>query len=499
MMKWLITITVMLAAIIEIIDSTIVNVVLHDMSGSLGASTEEISWVVTSYVVAAAVCMPLTGFLVTRIGRRRLLLINILGFMVASVMCGFAVNLDVMVICRLFQGVFGASLVPLSQYILRDTFPPEEQVRAMAIWGVGIMAAPVLGPTLGGYIADHLAWRWIFFINVPVCIIAAIMTFLFIKETATKKLRVDYLGLVLMVVTVASLQVFLDQGNTKDWFESNFILILCGIAVVGTVVFIIRGLYQGQANIINLYIFCDRNYALSCILLVLYTSSIFGLFTLQPMIMEGFANYTPLLAGMNMAPRGFAAAISMIVVAPMSKRLDLRVIILLGVVITAYGTWLFAGLSLDADEWAWMYPGIVQGFGMGLFFVPVSTLALSTIRQDWLAEGSGVFSFFRNLGTAIGISTLITVFTRLGQASWNSLSGNFSPSNARFIAWQQHFPYPHAPLVEKMAIAQQTVAAQSGFVAFTDASYLAVMFLVACVPFVFMLKKSTSGLSMAGH
>ncbi|MFZ9035315.1 MAG: DHA2 family efflux MFS transporter permease subunit [Francisellaceae bacterium] len=493
--KWLITITVMLAAMIEIIDTTIVNVALKDMAGALGANTEEISWVVTSYIVSAAIIMPLTGFLVRVMGRRTLLLINIIGFLICSMLCGLSNSLTEMVIFRILQGIFGASLVPLSQYVLRDTFEPKEQVKAMAIWGIGIMAAPVLGPTIGGYITDGIGWRWIFYINIPVCIIAAIMTLFFIRETKREKVGIDWLGLALMVIAISALQIFLDRGNSDGWLASNFIVGLLLTWVITAIIFIIRGWWNPH-NILNLHLFKDRNYTASSILLVLYTAGIFGMMTIQPLIMQTFMNYSAALSGELMAPRGIAAAIAMVFVTPLAKKIDLRLIIFIGITITAYGNYLFAQIPLMAGPWNLTWPGIVQGFGMGFFFVPVSTMALQTLPPKDLAEGSGMFSFFRNLGTSIGTSVMVTVLTQISQMAYNTLSGHIRLSNPNYHTWLQQLGFG-ATDPTTLAQVSNIIITQSSMIAFDTVCYLSYLFLALSLPVVFLLSKpQSSGLSM---
>ena len=495
--KWLITITVMLSAMIEIIDTTIVNVVLHDMAGSLGASSEGITWVVTSYIVSAAIFMPLTGLLVNIFGRRRLLFINVLGFMVFSVLCGLASNLTEMVIFRIFQGIFGASLVPISMYVLRDTFSPAEQVKAMAIWGIGIMAAPVLGPTLGGYIADSMGWRWIFFINVPVCIITLLMTGMYISETTRKRVRMDWSGLLLMTLVIAALQLFLDRGNNEGWLASNFIIALILIAVVGGGIFIFRGLNTPN-HIINLRLFADRDYYAASILMVLYPAALFGMLTIQPLIMQGYMSYDPKLTGLLMAPRGIMAAIAMVFVTPLAKKFDMRYLIAIGILLTAWGTYDYAKISLNADEWAWVYPSLIQGLGMGFFFVPISTMALQSLQKKDIAEASGLFSFTRNIGTSIGISVLVTVMTQQTQAAWNMMSDHIRLDNPNYLQWTEKLGLsPDSP--RTLDILSQTIEAQASMIGFVDACYLGFIGLMICLPFVCLLKKPQGGDIEMGH
>ena len=486
-MKILITITVMMAAIIEIIDTTIVNVVLHEMAGSLGASSEEITWVITSYIVSAAILMPLTGFLVGFFGKKRLLLINIIGFLIFSILCGLSHNLTEMITFRIMQGIFGASLVPLSMFILRDTFSQKEQIKAMAIWGVGIMAAPVLGPTLGGYIAESMSWRWVFYINIPICITAAIMAYLFISESSKKiKSKVDWHGLFLMSITIGAFQIFLDRGNSNDWFHSTQICILAIISILGFVSFLLRGINKPN-NIINLMIFNNKDYSISSILLLLFTAGIFGLLTLQPLIMESYMNYSPKLTGLIMAPRGIAAAIAMILVSKIPQKLDIRLIIAIGILLASYGSYMYAQISLDISAWGLIFPELIQGVGLGLFFVPVSSIALRSLNKEDIAEASGVYSFSRSIGTSIGISALVTIMTRQTQTAWFSLSQQVRDTNPNYHIWLQKTGL-HENIISSMQL-KYIIAKQSAMIAFNDASYLSSIIIAIGIIILPFLKK----------
>lgn len=485
--RWMITISVMLVAVVEVIDMTIVNVALPNMMGALGANTDQITWVLTSYIVSSAICMPLTGFLVTRLGRKRLLLINIVGFLASSMLCGMSVTLPQMVFFRILQGVFGATLVPMSQYILRDTFPKNEQGKAMAIWGMGIMAGPVLGPTIGGYITDTLNWRWIFYVNVPVCIMAFFMTLKFITETPRSKPFIDWFGLFLMATGVGALQIFLDEGNQYNWFDSNGILILFVISAYFLVYFVSRG-WSYRHNIINLQLFKDHNLTMATILLTLYCMLVFGLLTLQPIMMQDLLNYPVLTTGLVMAPRGFASAFSMFIVARLMGKVDLRILIVLGLLLSAAGTYVMTQFSLYISEPYLIWSGVVQGFGMGLIFVPLSTLALATINRAQGAEASGLFSFGRSIGSSIGISALTTLLSQESQINWNRLGGNMNPANPALYQWitahQLSFTNPLTPQLLGV-----TLNAQSSMIGYVDCYYLTFLGFLAMIPLVFLLRQ----------
>lgn len=486
--RWIITVAVMLVAVIEVLDVTIVNVSLNQMMGSFGATTDEITWILTAYLVSAAIFMPLTGLLVKYFGRRRLLLINIIGFMIASMLCGAAQNLPQIVFFRILQGIFGASLVPISQYVLRDTFPREQQGKAMAIWGIGIMVGPVLGPTLGGYITEALNWRWVFYINVPFCILAWIMSVSFIRESVREDQSIDWFGLLLMASGVGAFQTFLDRGNNDNWFESRTILILFIISVTCLGVFISRG-WNKDDNIINLKLFKERHFALSTLILTVYALAIFGSVMLQPLMLESLIGYPPDLAGEIMAPRGLASAFSMMVVSQISKKADSRIFILIGILLTIFGTYLMTYFDIYGSPFTYILPGIIQGFGMGFVIVPLSSGAFDFLNKSQIPEAAGLFSFGRSMGVSIGISILTTVLTRESQANWFRLSEKIQWGNPIFTHWASaQGGDPHSSLI--IAIAAKEVQTQSAMLAFVNAFLLAALILALMIPFVFLLKKS---------
>lgn len=485
--RWLITLTVMLVTVLEVLDMTIVNVSLPHMMGSLGADTDQITWVLTSYIVSSAILMPLTGFLVNRFGRKKLLLINIIGFLISSVLCGASVNLSQIVCFRTLQGVFGASLVPLSQFILRDTFPPAEQGKAMAIWGIGIMTGPILGPTIGGYITEILNWRWIFYINIPVCIIAWIMTQKLIEETPTKKQYIDWLGMFLMSCGVGCLQLFLDRGNMEDWFESKTIVALAIACVISLSVFIIRGLRKPD-NIINLHLFKDRNFSSATLMMTLFCLALFSSIALNPIMLENLMGYPTQTAGWLMAPRGLASAIGMALVAQIITRYDARWIILSGVLLSAYGTYLMSKIDLTMSMSSFIISSSIQGFGMGLFFVPLSIIALSTLSKDDTAEGSGLFSFGRSIGSSIGISVMTTILSRKTQLSVNQLGAHINPFNPQLKMWlSTHGLNIHNPLT--LSQLKGTIQQQASMLGFLNAYWITALIFVAMIPLIFILDK----------
>lgn len=496
-MRWIIAVTVMLVTVMEILDMTIVTVALPNMTGQLGANSDQITWVLTSYIVSSAIIMPLTGFFVSRLGRKRYMLIMVVGFLISSMLCGLSQNLMQIVVCRVFQGIFGASLVPMSQYTLQDTFPKKQIGVAMAIWGIGVMLAPAFGPTLGGYITNHLNWRWVFYINVPVCLIAIAMISRFISETPREKPKSnDWVGMALMAVGVACLQIFLDRGNTNSWFQSHSIQVLFIICVICLATFIIRGLGK-KDNIIKLSLFKNCNFSIATGLLTIFTMSIIALLSVQPLMLEHIMGYTAQTAGLLMMPRGIAAAVGMAVVAKTINRIDGRWIVTFGIILAAYGTYLMAHLSPTASFSTMAWQGALQGFGMGLFFVPISGFSLSEFRNNDAAEAAGLFSFGRSIGSSIGISIISTIITRETQINWNRLGGHLTTTSHATQHWlqtqSQHMP--HAQAVAQLAY---TLNSQSSLVAFMDSFWFAFILLLLMLPFVWMLRKVSLSLDV-GH
>lgn len=463
-LRGLVVLTVMTVAILEILDSTIVNVALPHMMAALGANQNQITWVVTSYIVASAIMIPLTGYLSQRLGQKKLLLLNISGFMLSSMLCGISHTLTTMVFFRLCQGAFGAALIPLSQSILRQNYALHEQGKAMAIWGIGIMVAPVLGPTIGGYIIQHANWRWIFFMNAPICALALIMTQWIIPQTPTTKHYLDRLGLILMVIGVGALQLTLDEGNTLGWFTSDKIKLLALLAAIGLIGFIWRGLTHKQP-LVNLRLFKNRNFALCTLLLMCYAALLFSIVTVQPIMLESLYGYTAFQAGLMAAPSGVASAITMIFVPKLMTRFSVKSLLTVGLLIACGSTFYLSHLTLAASPSYFIFCSAIRGVSLGLFMVPVSTYSLATIDKPAITEAAGMFSYGRMLGTSLGISTLATLIARTTAVNWTQLSAHISIFNPNLHAWLRA---THRQLQDKttLAILQQQIQVHANFMAF---------------------------------
>lgn len=485
--RGLVIITVMLVAILEVLDSTIVNVSLPHMMGELGANVEQITWVLTSYIVASAIVMPLTGLLVQRLGRKNLLLINIMGFMVTSILCGLSTSLAAIVTFRVLQGAFGAALIPLSQVILNDTFEDHERTKAMAIWGIGLMAAPVLGPSIGGYITEHLNWRWVFFINIPGCMLSFFLAGLIIPQSEKFIKAIDWIGLLLMATAIGGFQLVLDQGNTKDWFSSDFIFLATIIAAFAMATFIVRGRNK-ENNVINLQLFRHRNFSTSTIMLGLFCGALFGSIGLQPIMLEQLMGYSALDTGLIMAPRGIACAVGMAMVTPLMARYSSRSVLILASLLCALGTYITVFFSTQMSMWSIIWPSIIQGFGMGLFFVPLSTMALAGIAEKDSAEAAGLFGYGRMVGSSIGISILSTLINRQTQVNWSELNNHINPYNPTLSQWLAE---RNLSLFDPTAMGHivKQIASQANMIAYNDGNLVVACTFLVLIPFIFLLQE----------
>jgi DHA2 family multidrug resistance protein len=485
--RWLISITVMLTTIMVILDMTIVNVSLPHMMGSLETNRDQITWVLTSYIAAQAVTIPLTGYLSGRFGRRTVMLVSVAGFVAASALCGTAETLSEMVIFRIAQGIFGASLIPLSQSVLVDTFPKGERGKAMALWGVGIMVGPVLGPTLGGYITQHLTWRWVFYINVPVGMLNLWMISRLVRQTPKQPVHTDWLGLLLLAMGIASLQIVLDRGNQEGWFSSQLILILTFSGALSLLVFVLRG-WNRPGNIVNLTLLKDRNLASASIMMAAFGLSLFGTIAMQPIMLERLLNYPAETTGLVMAPRGIGTAASMLLVSRLINRFDIRLLIGGGLILAAAGTYLMTWYDLYIDP-AWViWPGVLQGFGMGLVMVPLSTAAFETLPKAATDAGSGIFNVFRTIGGSIGISIASTLLARDTQSSWNQLGGFINPFNPAVKEWLKHQGLPPSGPASPQVLAQELYR-QASMVAFDHVFWIITLSFLAMAPLLLLMRQ----------
>ncbi len=500
--KWLITITVMLPTIMEIIDTSVANVALPYMQGSLNAGTEEITWVLTSYLVSNAVVLPMTGWLSRMFGRKRFLLTCIVLFTLASLLCGAAPNLASLILFRIIQGAAGGALIPISQAILMETFPPKQQGMAMAIFGVGAMFGPIVGPALGGWITDQMNWRWIFYINLPIGLIAIIMCSLFIydpdylKRKTSDVIQIDYWGLFLLTTSMGALQVVLDKGQQEDWFNSSFILTFSIITVASLIALIWVELTHPHP-IVNLRLFKNISFSAGNLIMFVVGFCLYSSIMLIPMFLQTLMGYSATDAGMVMAPGGVATLITMPFVGAILAKQDGRKIVLAGLLIGATSMFIMQGLSLEASYWSFVWPRIVLGIGLAMIFVPLTTVTLSAIQRQEMGNATGVFNLLRNIGGSVGIAIAATLLSRFSQFYQTSLVPNINQYSPIF---QMRFNTLKQALIAKgmqTGQAEQTamgmlygmVRKQAGTLAYNRIFFIIGLAFLAIIPLLLLLKR----------
>ena len=487
--RGLIVVAVMSATLIQVLDTTIVNVALPHMQGALSATSDQITWVLTSYLVASAIFMPLTGYFTDIWGRKKYLLFSIAGFVVTSALCGAAVNITEIVLFRLLQGVFGAALVPLSQAIMTDIYPEEERGTAMAIWGMGVMVGPILGPTLGGYLTDVASWRWNFYINIPIGLMSFLLSWRFVPDTPKVDRHMDWTGLALISTSIGALQYFLDRGNQADWLASRGMCIAAFLTIVCFLGFLLHSINNKKNVVFDISIFNDRNFTICSLLLSMMGLGLFGAMVVAPLMLESLFNYPVLTTGLVMAPRGISGMVSMFVVGKLIRFVDPRYLVIFGILVSGSGMWLGTYYNLDISSGWIIGPFLLQGFGLGMIFVPLSAMAFSTLPASARAEAAGIFSLLRTLGSSIGISVVITLYTRHTQIAWNQLGGFIQPYNP---AVQSYLQGMHLTLNSPLAhlILAKTLASQAQMISFVHVyEFISCSFLVMA-PMVMLLKKA---------
>jgi DHA2 family multidrug resistance protein len=430
---WLVAIAVMSATFLEVLDTTVVNVSLPHIAGTLSASNEEATWVLTSYLVANAIVLPMTGWLAGMFGRKRLLLGSVIGFTLSSLCCGLAPSLPFLIVFRLIQGVTGGGLQPLSQAIMLEAFPPKKRGMAMAFWALGIVVAPMLGPVLGGWLTDNYSWRWVFYINLPIGLLAVAMTQFFVFDPAYIRRKagskIDYWGLGLLVVGIGALQIMLDKGQQEDWFESRLIITLAVLAGAGLVALVWREL-KTQSPIMDLRLFKDRTFATGIGLITVLGFVLYGSTVLLPLLMQTLLGYSSFDAGLANLPRGLASFLTMPLVGLLMSRIEARKLLVAGLCVVTTSLLILSRLSLDAGYWNFFLPLIVQGASLGLLFVPLTTITNGGVSKERMGQATSIFNLMRNIGASIGIATVTTLLARRSQLHTSELTAHvtaFSP------------------------------------------------------------------------
>lgn len=426
--KTLLTLAVMGATIVQILDSTIANVAIPHMQTSLGATRETVTWVLTSYIVASAVAMPITGWLSDRIGSRNLFLGAVAGFILASMLCGIATNLNEMVLFRIFQGVCAAFIGPLSQTILLDINPPDKAPKAMAIWGMGIMVAPIFGPMIGGWLTESYNWRWVFYINLPIGIPTLIVLWWLLPSRPISRRELDKFGFAMLAIGLATLQLLLDRGQQADWFQSWEIRIEFIIVISAMWMFTMHQITTATP-MFERTLFTDRNFVTSLNFMILVGVMMYGIFALLPPMLQGIYGYSVFDTGLLLAPRGVGILLAMFIAARLANKVDARIIMFLGFLITAGSTWMMTQWSLEMDWRPIVWTGIIQGFGMGFVFIPLNGVAFSTLPMRLRTDGSSLLFLLRSLGGSFGISIMTTMLARNVQISHEDLVSHVTSSS----------------------------------------------------------------------
>ena len=424
---WVIAISVMFCTFMEVLDTTVVNVSLPHIAGNLSATIDEATWVLTSYLVANAIILPMTGWLSNQFGRKRLLLSSVIGFTLASFLCGAAPTLPLLIIFRVIQGACGGALQPLSQAVLLEAFPPEERGKAMGFWGLGIVVAPVLGPLLGGWLTDSYSWRWVFYINLPVGIASVLMVQAFVFDPPYIKRSetggIDYWGIGMLAVWIAALQSAFDKGQELDWFSSRFINILIGVAVIFLIGFLVREFRAGHP-VVNLRVFKIRSYSAGVFLMTVLGFVLYGSIVILPIWLQTLMGYPAVNAGFTMAPRGLGSMLGMPLIGMILPRFDPRKVLAFGLVLGAYSTFTMTQLNLNVGYWDLFWPQFIQGFALGCIFVPLTTVSMADVPREAMGNATSLFNLMRNLGGSVGIAVITMMNTRYQQKYINILGSH---------------------------------------------------------------------------
>ena len=481
--RGLITASVMAASIMQAIDTTIATIALPHMQGSVSGTQDQMVWVLTSYIVSAAIMTPLSGWLAVRIGRKQVFFWSVVSFTVASALCGIADSLFQIVLFRTFQGLAGAALLPLSQAILLDINPPERHARAMSIWVMGVTVGPILGPALGGWLTDNFSWRWVFYINVPIGALSLFGISSFLSETKLKRGPFDFFGFLMLALGIASIQLMLDRGQLKDWFSSTEIWVY---AIVGPLAIYLFAVHSATARepFINLKMFRDRNFSTGSIFIVLVGILLFATLALLPPLLQNLLDYPVVTSGLLTAPRGIGTLLAMLIVGRLLRLLDARWVIAMGFAVTAISLWQMCNFYLQMDDSMVAWSSLIQGVGMGLAYVPLATVTFATLSPAFRNEGTAVFNLLRNVGSSVGIAAVQAIFIRNTQIMHSRLAEHVSP-----YASQLH---EQMDLSSSAALSAMNarVTEQATMIAYNNDFKLMLILSIVAIPLVCVFRKS---------
>jgi len=508
MNRWIVAITVMLPTIIVIVDTAVVNVSLDHIRGSLSAGIDESTWTITSYLASNAIIIPMTAWLSRLFGRKRYLIFSISLFTFSSFMCGSSWNIQSLVFFRILQGIGGGALTPISQAILLETFPPHQHGMAMAIYGIGTMFGPIIGPLLGGWITDNWSWHWIFYINVPIGIVSILMTLFFIVDPPymeRMKMKIDYWGLFFLVIGIGCLQIVLDKGQREDWFSSSFITWLSFISISSLVMFVLVE-FSAENPIVNLRTFKNRSFSSGNVIMFFTYFNLLCSIVLLPMYLQTLMGYTSFLAGLVLAPAGIASMIVMPIAGKLVTKINPKAILVFGLAVAAYSVHLMSQFNLFADFNTIVWPRIVMGVGLGFLFIPLTTLTLSSIRKEEMGNATAIFNLLRNLGGSFGVAIVTTILARRVQFHQVHLVEHFTPFDRNF---QLAVPHISQMLQERgfipslqdqgsLGVIYGQLIKQATMMSFNDAFYVLSVMMMLILPLVLLMKKGKEGVSAAG-
>ena len=495
--------TVMLATFMEVLDTSVANVALPHIAGSLSATPEEATWVLTSYLVANAIILPMGAWFSMLLGRKRFYMICVGVFTVSSVLCGMAPTLGALIVFRVLQGLGGGALQPVSQAILVESFPREKQGMAMAVYGMGVVVAPVIGPTLGGWITDNFSWGWIFFINLPIGILSLVLTSslvhdppYLIRKSLGKDFRVDYMGFGLLALGLGSLEIVLDEGQRNDWFSSNAIVtfaILAGACLIGVVVWELR---QKQP-VIDFHVLKERNFALATLSMLVLGFVLYGSTALLPLFLQTLLGYTAMLSGLVLSPGGIVICIAMPAVGMLLRRYQARWLVIFGVAVSAAGLIAMSRFTLQLDYATAVRSRIVQSFGLAFIFVPISTVAFLRIPRERMNYATGLYNLARNIGGSSGIAATTTMLARRAQFHQSMLVSHLTPYDPAYrdalgkaaMALQVRGASAADAAAQAQGMMYGTLLKQSGMLAFADAFWVMGMLFLVIIPLMFLIRK----------
>ena len=489
--RGMITVSIMLATIIQVLDTTIANVALPHMQASLGATQDSINWVLTSYIVASAIAIPIAGWLSERIGRKRLMLMAVVGFTIASLLCAIATSLPEIVLFRLLQGVSGAFLVPLAQATMFDINPPEKHGQAMATFGGGIMIGPILGPVLGGWLTDSFDWRWVFIINLPVGILAFVMLLRAMPKGETSRRPFDLFGFALLAIALGSLQMFLDRGEQLDWFESWEIMIEAGLAIGFSWMFVVHTL-TSKRPIFEKAMFADRNFSTGLLFMAVTGVLLLAGLALLPPLLQRLYGYSVLQSGILTAPRGVGTLISMLAAGWLIGRVDLRLLVAIGIGFMGISLWMMTGFALDQPSGPVIWSGLIQGLGLGLIFVTMQSLAFATLAPFMRTSAAALLNLARNIGGSIGIALVGAQLVRITQIAHADMASGITENS---------IPVADPNILSRigqqgdvaLAIINAEINRQALFIAYLDDFKLMMILTFAALPLILLMRKAKPG------